>query len=174
MGGNAPGDFKQSMSQAKQAWWTNYDSLFQSVGTQYGIDWKWLKAFALTESELGSAKSVGIGINNPNDIRDSVSSDGKSWGLMQVTLSTAKGYDPTATPEKLNDPSYSVDMAAQVISDYEQDFSPADPRYLEWVVKSYNQGPGNTQKEIETGIGFADAYWTRWQANLNKVEANKP
>ena len=70
--------------------WTEYDSLFKKYGAEYNIDWRWLKAICLNESNLGKAKSVMIGLENPRDIENSKSSDGKSWGLMQVTVPTAK------------------------------------------------------------------------------------
>lgn len=153
--------------------WTKYDDLFHQEGDNNGVDWTWLKAFALNESNLGRAPSVARGISSPSDVEGSKSSDGKSWGLMQTTIPTAQGIDPAATPEKLNDPSYSISIGAQYIAQLQSMFSSVDPRYAEWVVKSYNQGPGNTKKEIAgTGGGYADAYWDRWQKNLTQVEEN--
>lgn len=151
--------------------WTRFDDLFHQGEANYGVDWTWLKAFCLNESNLGRAASVARGLATPSDIDGSKSSDGKSWGLLQVTLATAKGIDPQATQEKLNDPSYSVNIGAKYIAQLKKMFSPSDPNYVQWVVKSYNQGPGNTKDEIDgDGGGYADAYWTRWQSNLTKVE----
>lgn len=153
--------------------WNKFDSLFQSAGLLYGVEWEWLKAFALNESSLGDAPSVKRGLENPNDVEGSKSSDGLSWGLMQVTLKTARTMDPSATSQKLNDPAYSVDLSARYIAQLMRMFSTLDDRYVEWVVKSYNQGPGNTKKEMVGTIeGYANEYWARWQRNLNRVEEN--
>ncbi len=142
---------------------TNYDSLFQLHGKRFGVDWKLLKRIAIIESNLGRAKSVAHGLRNPSDVEGSKSSDGKSWGLMQVTLPTAQWLDKSATVEKLNDPNFSVYLAAKFF-EYLQDYFPkTDARYWEWVVKSYNQGQGNTAKErAGTSTGFAHAYWAKY------------
>ena len=156
--------------------WTRFDPLFASIGADYGVDPKWLKAFALNESSLGDDSSVARGLEVPTDIEGSKSSDGLSWGLMQVTVKTGRDYDPECSPEKLNDPKYSIDLAAQLIADLKKKFTPDDERRLEWIVKSYNQGAGNTKKE-RAGLlpnhpdGFAQAYWERWKRNFDRVNA---
>lgn len=151
--------------------WTQFDSLYKKWGAAYGIPWTWLKAIALNESSNGRATSVAHGLSNPTDIEGSKSFDGLSWGLMQVTIKTAKGMDPAATEVKLNDPDYSVGLAARYLKQLQGMFPLADARYNEWVIKSYNQGPGNTNKERrgETA-GYANEYWSRFQRNLLKVE----
>lgn len=150
--------------------WTQYDYLYQKYAAENGIDWQWVKAFALNESYNGQVASVRIGIENPFDIENSKSSDGKSWGIMQMTLPTARGIDDAATQVKLNNPEYSINLGCQYIAELAGMYSEADPRYLEYVVKSYNQGPGNMRKEIAgTGGGFANEYWDRWQRNLTKA-----
>lgn len=153
--------------------WKKYDSLFQYSGQKYGVPWTWLKAIALNESSLGSARSVAHGLLYPNDIEGSKSSDGKSWGLMQVTLTTARDMDASATPQKLNSPAYSIDLAARYLKSLSGQFPSVDARRTEWVIKSYNQGPGNTKKErAGTSSGFAQEYWERFQRNLKRVEEN--
>lgn len=157
--------------EAKMDSWTIYDALFLQYGKRWNVDPQWLKAIALNESNLGKAKSVQVGIQNPKDIENSKSSDGKSWGLMQVTLTTAKEMDSMATHEKLNNIEYSINLGARYVSKLKTYFSTADLRYIEWVIKSYNQGPGNTNKE-RTGVikkGYADEYWLRFQNNLKRV-----
>jgi len=150
--------------------WTRFDSLFKKYGEIYGVEWKWLKAFALVESDLGRHPSVRHGILHPSDVLKSQSSDGLSWGLMQVTVRTARDLDPNATAEKLNDPEYSINLAARYIKQIKRHFARLDPRFLEWVVKSYNQGPGRTQKEMaQLSAGFADTYWTKWQVQYKHV-----
>lgn len=151
--------------------WTRFDSAFKKYAQKYNIDWKWLKAIALNESSLGKASSVERGLNFPEDVEGSKSTDGKSWGLMQVTVTTAKDFDLTATPQKLNDPNYSIEIACKYINWVKKQFSSTDNKYMEWVVKSYNQGVGNTKKEISKKIskGYADEYWARFQRNLERV-----
>lgn len=152
--------------------WTKWDDLFKSYGTKYNVDWKWLKAICMNESSLGNHKSVALGLANPKDVQKSASEDGKSWGLMQMTIPTAKGLDMLVTPEKLNRPEYSIDLASQYVSQLKKMFRPGDTRHLEWVVKSYNQGPGATKNEIlGKGGGKANEYWKRFQQNLILVSA---
>lgn len=150
--------------------WTKYDATFKKWATVYDVPWTWLKAIALNESSLGEAASVKRGLANPNDIQGSKSTDGKSWGLMQVTLTTGKWLDPACTEAKLNNPDYSIMLAAKYLNHLSTQFSKLDLRYVEWTIKSYNQGPGNTRKEISTGKGYAGEYWERFQRNLKKVE----
>lgn len=151
--------------------WTRFDDLFKKYGAQYAVDWKWLKAIALNESDLGREKSVARGLGFPSDIEGSKSRDGLSWGLMQVTVRTAREMDPTATAEKLNNPEYSVKLAAQYISSLGRFFNLGDAQRTEWIIKSYNQGPGNSLKEKRGEIdGYAEEYWERFQRNINRVE----
>lgn len=157
-------------ARTKMASWTAFDSLFKTHGAKYSVDWRWLKAIALNESNLGEEASVKVGLKNPADIEGSKSSDGKSWGLMQVTLTTARDFDSSATPEKLNDPEYSVRIAAQYLNYLQRIFPLIEVRWQEWVIKSYNQGQGNTKKERAGAKGYADAYWERFKRNLKKVE----
>ena len=152
--------------------WTKFDALFKQYGSKYLVEWRWLKAIAMNESSLGTNKSVALGMANPNNVMGSTSHDGKSWGLMQLTCKTAKTLDMLATPEKLNNPEYSIDLAAQYVSQLKKMFRPNDPRYTEWVIKSYNQGPGNTKNEmIGKSSGFAGEYWRRFKQNLDLVGA---
>lgn len=155
--------------------WDKFDHLFVKYGAQYQVPWTHLKAIALNESSLGMAKSVARGLVAPSDVEGSKSSDGKSWGLMQLTLPTAQGFDRSATPEKLNNPEYSVKLAAQLLAQLRDTFSMFDGRYLEWVIKSYNQGPYHTKNEMKGQISnpswhlHVEEYWNRFQRNLKKV-----
>lgn len=150
--------------------WTMYDALFQKYAAIYGVeDWRYLKAIALNESSLGKAASVKRGLENPYDIEGSKSYDGKSWGLMQVTMATGKWLDPNCTEVKLNDPDYSVKLAADLFARNQKSFNRYETRWLEWVVKSYNQGVGNTTKERNGGPGYANEYWDRWQRNYERT-----
>lgn len=151
--------------------WNKFDSLFKLYGQMHLVDWRWLKAIAMNESSLGAARSVARGMAVPSDIEGSKSTDGKSWGLMQVTLTTARGLDPAATQEKLNNPEYSIKLAAKYVGELQKKFSMIDLRWQEWVIKSYNQGPGNTNKEKSGQIskGYADEYWERFKRNLERA-----
>ncbi len=148
--------------------WTKFDEAFQRIGASYGVDWKWLKAFALNESDLGRDSRVASG---------QTSSDGLSWGLMQVTLKTAQGFDSNASIAllaNLTPADYSINLASQLIVQNMNAFDSSDPRFTEYVIKSYNAGAGTVKKEINgtyTGPYEADhqAYWERWQRNLQKV-----
>lgn len=156
---------KKDGAQMSDDAWRKFDALFKKYGATFGVDWKTLKAIALNESSLGTYPSVALGIREPSSVNASKSQDGLSWGLMQVTISTARTLDPLATAEKLNDPEYSIRLAAAYLKQLQSMFS-----QLEWVVKSYNQGPGNSQKERSgQSKGFADEYWARFQRNLKLV-----
>lgn len=155
---------------------TAFDELFKKYGAQYGVDWKVLKAIAMNESGLGVVaggieKSVARGLVNPSDIEGSKSYDGKSWGLMQFTIPTARDFEPGATPQKLNNPEYSIRLAAQFVQWLMKRFPTSEPRYWEWVIKSYNQGAGHTAKERRGEIaGYTGGYWDRYLRNLAKLQ----
>lgn len=155
--------------------WNQFDDSFKKNASAFGLDWKILKAIAMNEAGLGVhpkgiEPSVRIGLESPQNIEGSKSSDGKSWGLMQMTVSTAKDYDSTATPEKLNNPDYTIKLSSQLLAWLFVQFKSSDPRQLEWVIKSYNQGRGNTSKEMRgVSPGYAGIYWERFQRNYNKL-----
>jgi membrane-bound lytic murein transglycosylase MltF len=151
-------------------YWTAFDSEFKAAGARYGVAWQWLKAIALNESDLGRNSSVARGLSEPSDIEGSKSSDGLSWGLMQVTLRTGRSLDPACNEIKLNDAKYSINLAAKYLAQLKNSFPESDPRFLEWVVKSYNQGPGNSAKERAGKIaGYAQEYFNRFTRNLARV-----
>ncbi len=149
----------------------SFDALFKKYANLFGLDWLMLKAICMNESSLGTHPSVVEGLRNPSNIEGSKSSDGKSWGIMQVTIPTARDYDPQATAEKLNNPEYSVRLAAQHIAWLNLRFEASNPRRTEWIVKSYNQGVGNTFKEMRGEIsGYANEYFERFKRNYKKLK----
>ena len=152
--------------------WSTFDELFKKYGSIYGVNWQILKAIAMNESDLGRDRTVLEGLNNPKNIEGSKSYDGLSWGLMQVTLNTGREYDASITPEKLNNAEYSIKIASQYLAWVQRQFALVDPRYTEWVIKSYNQGVGNTNKERQGLVpkGYAQEYWERFERNLTKVK----
>ncbi len=151
--------------------YNRWDFYFKDAEAKHNVDWRWLKAICMNESSLGTNKSVAIGLANPKNISQSASSDGKSWGIMQVTLATARGLDPSVTQAKLNIPEYSINLAAQYLAELKKMFSITDLRYVEWVIKSYNAGPTAIKKQIEKPTGLADEYWRRFKNNLDIVNA---
>lgn len=140
-----------------------FDSIFQKYATIYGLDWKMLKTICYIESNLGRAASVTRGLVAPSDVEGSKSSDGLSWGIMQVRITTARDYDPTVTVIKLNDPDYSVKIAAQHLSMLKKYFTSQDQNVVEYVVKAYNQGQGRMQKVINgEATDVASGYWLKY------------
>lgn len=134
-----------------------YDEIYKFAGWKYNVPWRWLKAIAYNESSNGENPLVKAGMP---------SSDAKSFGIMQVTLSTAQGLDQNATPEKLNSADYSIDLAAQYVASLMQMFKGDRKK----VVMSYNQGPGNTLK----GKTYAQVYYERFERNLAMILERQP
>lgn len=121
---------------------TKFDDIFKKYAAKYNIDWKLLKTISMVESNLGENPRVKRGIENPTDIKGSMSEDGKSWGIMQLTVTTAKDYDSTATEVKLNNPEYSINIAAQLISSLSRGFNENERD----IVMAYNHGRGNQRR----------------------------
>lgn len=120
-----------------------FDSLFKLYGTKNKVPWLVLKRISWVESKVGIYPSVARGLKNPNDIKMSVSDDGLSWGLMQMTLKTAHDYDPNVTAQKLNNAEYSIDLASRLLKDLIRIF----PNERDFVM-AYNQGQGNQKNFI--------------------------
>lgn len=174
--------------------WNRYDSVFKAEANTQGLPsngWKWMKAIAIGESNLGENPLVKMG---------SWSSDGLSKGLMQLTVLTANDYGkwfPVDQLKKssqnfnqaaydtvanyLNDPALSIKISTQHFTRIYRKFG----NTLEHAVKAYNQGEGNMAKEIalRSSLGvpltghtisqYPDAatYWSRFVKHLAQVEA---
>lgn len=152
----------------------NFDPLFKNYANLFGLDWILLKAICMKESTLGKHPKVARGLLVPTDVEGSKSEDGKSWGIMQITLPTGRDFDPAVTEVKLNNPEYSVRLAAQIIKWLYQRFEVSDPRRTEWVIKSYNQGVGNTGKEKRGEIdGYADLYFEKVMEFYKSIKASQ-
>lgn len=150
---------------------TRFDEQFKRYASLFYIDWLVLKAICMNESSLGAHPSVAHGLVHPTDIQGSISDDGKSWGLMQFTIPTAQDFDKGATAEKLNNADYSIRLSAQFVAWLYARYPATDPRRTEWVIKSYNQGIGNTNKERSgTGGGFANEYFNRFVKNYKTAK----
>lgn len=150
---------------------TRFDESFKRFASLFNIDWLVLKAICMNESSLGLHKSVALGLIHPTDIEGSKSDDGKSWGLMQFTIPTARDFDKSVTEEKLNNADYSIRLGAQFVAWLYARFPVTDPRRTEWVIKSYNQGIGNTNKEKNGLIaGYAQEYFERFKRNYKTAK----
>lgn len=132
--------------------WTKYDGYFAKAAADYSVPFKWLKGIAIIESALGTDPRVSAG---------GVSSDGKSWGLMQFTMPTAKDFDAGATIERLNNPAYSIDLAGQFLAWLGPQFNWDERK----VIMSYNQGAGNTK----AGKQYASGYYTKFLAAVTLI-----
>ena len=153
-----------------------YDLLFIKHANAYGFDWKILKRIAWIESRIGEYKSVKLGISNPKNIKDSVSYDGLSWGIMQTTLATSRDYDATANEEKLNNPDYSIKIGAAHYAFLRRSYPTFKERDL---VMSYNHGQGNQlrflQKEKEGTLLPTEYFWGRdYWSKYNKARGLIP
>lgn len=144
-----------------------WDALIKKYSDQFKVPFDWVKAIMLTESSLGQARSVKRGIENPNDIEGSKSSDGKSWGLMQTTIPTARMFEPGVTAVQLNDPETSIRLGV---------------KYLAWliskkglneelVIRSYNGGAGFLASEI--GRNMTALYYAKFTKNLALVRSKQ-
>lgn len=134
-------------------YFNQYDTKIKAVASKYGVPWQWIKGIALNESLLGELPAVKKG---------EVSSDGKSYGIMQFTFPTAKdmmGRD--VTKDELNNNDFSFELAGKYLQKLSKMFNGEEAK----VIKSYNQGPGNTK----AGKTYADEYYKRflkWKAKL--------
>lgn len=141
-----------------------YDAVFMNNGAIYSVPWRWLKAIAIVESALGTAASVVEGMINPSDVDGSASSDGKSWGLMQVTLSTARALEGRGIQvSDLNDVNTSVRLAAKLLQQLIGTFGIDDRNS---IIRAYNGGPH---------FGLATLpYYTKFLAAIATVLNSNP
>lgn len=147
----------------------SFDPLFQRHGATYRVPWDWLKGICMNESALGQDERVR---------RGEVSEDGLSYGIMQVTLKTARDYRPGTTVDDLNDPDISVELAARYLRDSIDLFGLVDLRATEWVIKSYNGGREGARRirdgELTTAArqhaaANMEEYWQRWKRNMARL-----
>jgi len=147
-----------------------WDKLIRKNSAIYGIPWRWMKAIMIIESDLGRAPSVARGLMYPTDIQGSKSSDGKSWGLMQLTLPTARQFEPSVTEESLNDPNVSVRIAGKYMAWVRDRYWPLSNR--EAFIRSYNGGPGFNK--TVSGQRDTPAYYAKFLKALSTVMAAQP
>lgn len=146
-----------------------YDEYFKKFGRLYKVPWRLAKAIALNESDLGRAASVALGIREPGNIEGSKSSDGKSWGIMQTTLETARMMEGMIVNEKyLNDPENSIRIGVK----YLKWLMDRNNRDEEKTVRGYNGGPGYMKTRL--GPSMTLVYWTRYLKNKALIQARQP
>lgn len=154
-----PGDSEWE-SEIPMVGFNRFDDFFEKYGKQYGVPWKWLKAICMNESSLGEHPLVKQGL---------ASEDGKSWGIMQLTLVAARDFEAVDIAD-LNNPDTSVRIAAKYLQRSMRAFEMVDLRYQEWVIKSYNQGVTGTKRERDgASPGYAHEYWARFQRNFARL-----
>lgn len=150
-----------------------YDNEFKRVAALYSLDWRLIKTISYNESTIGKNSRVARGIASPSDIAGSTSSDGKSWGLMQMTIPTARQFDPGATEIKLNNPEYSINLGAKFLKYLKGKF-PNDRD----TVMAYNHGEGNQKRFMElvsqgklkkTEFLAGQEYWAKYQKNFKTL-----
>lgn len=147
---------------------TRFDELFKKYGRLKDVPWRWLKAIAKVESQLGEYRSVKRGLASPDDIEGSKSDDGLSWGLMQVTLKLAKELRPGTTERDLNNPEISVQLAAT----YTRQHMNRWPNNREYIIRAYNGGPGF----LNTARGRTDTpiYYNKFLNALAEIMERQP
>lgn len=120
-----------------------YDDLFKHFAK--GYPWRWLKAIAKQESDLGQNSRVKNG---------AVSYDGLSWGLMQIAENVGSPKEiqikGNAGPDKLNDPVYSIQKASELVFYLNQKYG-GDARK---VFLAYNQGEKNTDRGKDYTVNY--------------------
>lgn len=147
---------------------TKYDSLIRQASRAHNVPWRWIKAIGWIESDLGRDSSVRRGIDVPSDYKNSVSTDGKSYGFMQTILTTSNEVRPGTTIEMLNNPAISIDVGTRVIARNMRIF----PGNLEFIVRAYNGGPGF--QNTKAGVRDTPIYWAKFQQKLAKILEIQP
>jgi hypothetical protein len=101
----------------------DFDDLVMTSAIQYGIATQVIKGVIAQESAF-----------NPDAVRSEAGGN-NSVGLMQVTLSTARGYGFLGTEDDLKDPETNIDLGAHLLADLYSKFSNW-PR----AISAYNGG----------------------------------
>lgn len=130
-----------------------YDDKIKAVAKKYNIPWYWIKGIALNESHLGENPLVKAG---------KASSDGKSYGIMQMTLETANTYAKRkVTIDELNNVDFSFDIAGKFLANLSEAFAGVEKP----IIMAYNQGK---QATIQGSVK-AENYYYRYLYWKNKI-----
>lgn len=158
-----------AMSAQSSDWFYRFDHQFRWASRKHGVPWRWIKAVAMVESNLGRAKSVAHGILNPTDVEGSKSSDGKSWGIMQTTIPTSIDMvGSVATPEWLNKPENSIDVGAAYLKWLMQRMGNDRER----IMRAYNGGPGYMVTAL--GPSMTAVYYGKITSALLEIQKRQP
>lgn len=141
-------------------------TLVKDAATRHRVPWRWVMAIMGVESDWGRAASVAKGLTTPSDFEGSKSFDGKSWGLMQLTLSTAQLMDPSVKLADLNNPVKSIDLGAAYLGYLFTKFSGDQEK----VVRAYNGGPGYARTVL--GPSLTKVYYARFLLKLREVDGH--
>jgi soluble lytic murein transglycosylase-like protein len=112
-----------------------YDQLISKYSSMYGVSFDLIKAIMKVESDIGRDFRVKHGLLYPQDIEKSKSSDGKSWGLMQMTLKTAQYFDKKITIADLNNAEKSIELGTRFLQYLQKRMNGQDE-----VIRAYNGG----------------------------------
>jgi soluble lytic murein transglycosylase-like protein len=129
----------------------SYDEAFASSALLFGVDPKFLKAIAMTES---GTRFEFLGINEPI---------GDTSNLMHVTVPTARDYEPNITKEDLENPRTSIRVASKLIANLKNIFD-GD---IEKMAMAYNQGARATQ--LGKTYSINNGYLARFLRNYDRV-----
>lgn len=133
------------------------DALFLKYGLLNGVKPELMKAIALVESDLGQ---------DPRVKRGDTSSDGKSWGIMQIAprIGSAKEIEikgVNTTPEMLNDDETSIQLAAKLLGYLTRKYEGDENK----IVRAYNQGEVHT----DNNRSYADDYFKKYLKAKAKI-----
>lgn len=150
-------------------YFTKWDKIIRKFTKIHDVPWRWVKAVMWNESTFGLNPSVQWGLLNPLDMEKSKSSDSKSWGLMQMTLGTARELRPGTTVADLNNPEISIELGVKYLAKLIKRFGISD---RESVIRGYNGGPGF--RNTVAGQRDTPVYYSRFLDHLAKIKERQP
>ena len=138
---------------------TKYDDLFKKYSRISGIPWRYIKAVAFVESDLGRDSRAF-------DIEKSI--DGKSVGIMQTILTTSNEVRPGTSLDDLIVPEISIDVGSRILKRNRKKF----PLSWEYTIRAYNGGLGF----MSTVAGQRDTpkYWQKFLDRLSDILKQQP
>lgn len=146
-----------------------YDEYYRNFGKQFKVPWRWIKAIAIVESNQGAARTVAYGLANPTDVDGSRSFDGLSWGVMQVTLSTARWLEGQQLQVPyMNVAENSIRIGAKYLAYLVSQFGYDSEK----VSRGYNGGP--TYFKRVTANANTLIYWGKFKTALETVMIRQP
>lgn len=145
-----------------------YDELFTKWGNTLGVDPRYLKAVAATESRVGL------------DTR--YEPIGKTQGIMHITIGAAREVMPSLTQSQfdnlINTPELDIELGSKFFKKKWDDFKQySAEKRLEYAIKAYNGGTGRmnqilagqTSPIIENAKSNMQTHWDRYSKNLKTI-----